>query len=212
MTTPPTPDNAADAGGEAPDGTTDACLAAAGTASAGSGAGALPERADIARDLLRRRALAERAWTPSAAALTEEQRGAKYQVDRANAEVLRRILADHGWPGPALVGSDAARAAWLIALHADDIGLQRFALEKLTEAVTRGEAEPAHWAHLYDRCCALAGLPQLYGTQFRHGPNGIEAYPIAEPATLDARRARCGLEPYAVKAEELRRRHEGEAA
>lgn len=171
-----------------------------------------PARVDIARDLLRRKAMAESGRSIPAVSLTEAQRTARQQTDHANAEVLRHIMTVHGWPGLTLVGSEAARAAWLMALHADDVEFQRFALEKLTEAVTRGDAEPAHWAHLYDRCCALAGIPQLYGTRFRYGPAGIEAYPITEPDALDARRARCGLEPYAVKAAALLRRHAEVAA
>jgi hypothetical protein len=177
-----------------------------------SGAGALPARVDIARDLLRRKAMAERGWVAPAAGLTEQQRSARRQTDRANAEVLRRILSDHGWPGRTLVGTDAAQAAWLIALHADDPELQKLALVKLTDAVARDEAEPAHWAHLYDRCCALAGIPQLFGTQFRYGAAGIEPYPVIDPETLDERRAQYGLVPHAVKAEELRRHHAGAAA
>ncbi len=121
-------------------------------------------------------------------------------------------MADHGWPGRTLVGVDAARAAWLIALHADDVEFQKLALAELADAATAGEAEPAQWAHLYDRCCAIAGIPQLFGTQFRYGPEGIQPYPIAEPDTLGRRRAQYGLEPYAAKAESLRRHHAGDAA
>lgn len=171
-----------------------------------------PGRVDIARDLLRRKTLAESAWAIPAVGLTEAERTTRRRTDRANAEALRRILSDHGWPGLTLVGEDAARAAWLIALHADDIEFQKLALEKLADAATRGEAEPAHWAHLYDRCCALSGIPQLYGTQFWYGTNGREVYPIADPDTLDRRRAQYGLEPYEDKAKTLRRHHSGEAA
>jgi hypothetical protein len=119
---------------------------------------AVPARMDIARDLLRRKTLAEPTWVLLAAGPTETERAAGRQTDRANAEVLRGILSDHGWPGLTLVGPDAARAAWLIALHADDIESQKLALAKPADAVAREEAVPAQWAHLYDRCCALAGV------------------------------------------------------
>ncbi len=175
-------------------------------------AATVPERADIAEDLLRRKALAEADWTAPAACLTERQRATRRQTDRANAEVLSRILSDHGWPGRTLVGVDAARAAWLIALHADDVEFQKLALAELADAATAGEAEPAQWAHLYDRCCARAGIPQLFGTQFQYGADGIQPYPITEPDTLDRRRAQYGLEPYEAKAESLRRHHAGDAA
>jgi hypothetical protein len=172
----------------------------------------VPGRVDIARDLLRRKAMAESGRSIRAAGLTEAQRHARRQTDQANAEVLRRILSDHGWPGRTLVGSDASRAAWLIALRADDVEFQKLALAKLADAVAQSEAEPAQWAHLYDRCCALADVPQLFGTQFRFGAAGIEVYPVLDPETLDERRAQYGLGPHAESAESLRRRHSGAAA
>lgn len=170
-----------------------------------------PGRMDIARDLLRRKTVAEANWVQPISRLTETQCATRRQIDRANTAVLRRILSDHGWPGLTLVGPDAARAAWLIALHADDAEFQKHALGKLADAATRGEAEPAQWAHLYDRCCALSGIPQLYGTQFTYGPDGIQPYPITEPETLDRRRAQYGLEPYAEKTVSLYRHHAGVA-
>ncbi len=178
----------------------------------GSASEPAPERVDIARDLLHRKTLAEPGWSIPAADLTEVQRTARQHTDHANTEALRRIMAGHGWPGRTLVGVDAARAAWLIALHADDVAFQKLALAELADAATTGEAVPAQWAHLYDRCCARAGIPQLFGTQFRYGPDGIQPYPITEPDTLDRRRAQYGLEPYEAKAESLRRHHAGDAA
>src|SRR4051812_4591159 len=41
------------------------------------------------------------------------------QVDSANRERLGQILAERGWPGRSMVGTEATRAAWTIALHAD---------------------------------------------------------------------------------------------
>ncbi len=169
-------------------------------------------RADVARDPLRRKAVAETYRLVPAVRQTEARRAVRRQTDHANTEVLRRVLSDHGWHGLTPVGQDAARAAWLIAPHADDVGFQKIALAQPADAVTRGEAEPAHWAHLYDRCCALANLPQPYGTRYRCTSPGFGPYPIADSDSLDERRALYGLEPHARKAEALRRHHSGEAA
>src|SRR5262245_53637982 len=50
-------------------------------------------------------------------------------VHRENAARLASILEELGWPTEALVGSEAAEAAWLIAQHAIGApGLQRRAL------------------------------------------------------------------------------------
>jgi hypothetical protein len=47
-----------------------------------------------------------------------------------------------------------------------DPQLQSRWLPLLQEAVTKGEAEPAHVAYLEDRICFYERRPQRYGTQF----------------------------------------------
>ncbi|MFI9582652.1 DUF6624 domain-containing protein [Streptomyces sp. NPDC052236] len=172
-----------------------------------------PQRPDIARDLLAGVQAAERNWhlpVAERAKATAAEISTMRHLDRANAHVLRRIVLTHGWPGRSLVGEEAARAAWLIALHADDDpAFQLSALRLINEAVRHGEATLQQWAHLYDRCCVHQGRPQLYGTQHRYGPAGLVPHPIAEPHNLDARRASVGLPPYAERAERIRRHHTG---
>ncbi|WP_411142326.1 DUF6624 domain-containing protein [Streptomyces sp. x-80] len=168
------------------------------------------QRPDIGRDLLARAEAARRHWrlpAPRHAHLSDVEADAMKHVDRANTQVLRRIVAEHGWPGRTLVGEEAARAAWLIALHADDYEVQKALLRVLTEAVRQGEATQAQWAHFFDRCCVQEGRPQIYGTQHRYGPAGIEVLPIHEPDRLDARRAGVGLPPYAVSSQALHQHH-----
>lgn len=169
-------------------------------------------RPDLARDLLRRRDEAAARWKSRATAPSEVEHAVGREANRANAAVLRRIMADHGWPDRSMVGPEASRAAYHLALHAEDVDLHKEVLACMADSVSRGEVPPAHWAHLYDRCCVLAGVPQWFGTQHRHTPAGVEPYPIAEADTLDSRRAAYGLEPYASKAELVRRRCAGEAA
>ena len=171
-----------------------------------------PARIDIARDLLRRKNLTATVRSLPFRERTDEQRAELRSTDHANAEMLRRVLSDHGWPGVSMVGADAARAAWLIALRSDDAEFQTVVLAALAEAVTAREAEPSWWAHVYDRSCALTGVKQWFGTQFRTGPDGIEVYPVEDPANLDARRAMYGLEPHADKLNAVRQRHGGRAA
>jgi hypothetical protein len=67
------------------------------------------------------------------------------RVDVGNTDRLREIVREHGWPGRSLVGDEAARAAWLLAQHADrQLDFQREALPLLERAVAAGEAEQAH--------------------------------------------------------------------
>lgn len=55
---------------------------------------------------------------------------------------LGEIMDEYGWPTAALVGEEAARAAWLIAQHADrQLDVQRRALQLMQQAVSAGAVE-----------------------------------------------------------------------
>lgn len=150
-----------------------------------------PQRPDLARELIARA-------TESAAHRAKRVRdqldavhlGQGRHADHANTKVLRRILADHDWPGHRLVGPDAARAAWSIALHSDDEpDFQRAATTLLGRAVQAGDALVQHWAHLHDRALITSGRDQEYGTQVLLRADGIELCPLRAPESVDARRA-----------------------
>ncbi|QQC92778.1 DUF6624 domain-containing protein [Streptomyces alfalfae] len=170
---------------------------------------AAPQRPDLARELLARAA-------QSAAHRAKRVRnqldavhvGQGRHAEHANVKVLRRILAEHDWPGHRLVGPDAARAAWSIALHSDDdLIFQRAAITLLGRAVEAGDALVKHWAHLHDRVLVTSGCDQEYGTQFLLRSDGIELCPLHDPASVDARRITVGLPPIAAALEVVRRRY-----
>lgn len=167
-----------------------------------------PHRPDIARTLLERAATAREVHSKlSRGLLSQAEIAQGCHADHANAQYLRRIVGEHGWPGRSLVGDVAAAAAWQIVLRSDHLpDFQRLALRLMATAVERGEATIQQWAHLHDRCNINAGAAQLYGTQYRLGPKGAEILPIREPEKLDARRVSVGLVPFAAAQEALRRR------
>jgi hypothetical protein len=79
------------------------------------------------------------------------------RIDADNTAWLKQVIAEHGWPGVALVGEQGAEEVWLLAQHADLApGFQRQALELLETAVAAGE-------------------PQVYGTHYTHDPDGSPA-------------------------------------
>ncbi|GAA0794701.1 DUF6624 domain-containing protein [Spirilliplanes yamanashiensis] len=125
--------------------------------------------------------------------------GADPEGDTARTERLRQILAQHGWPGFALVGRDGGDAAWAIAQHADtDLPFQKHALDLLTAAAKGGQASWGNVAYLTDRVAVAEGRPQTYGTQVGCGPDGPKPNtPIADEGTVDQRRAKAGLAPLA---------------
>ncbi|MEW1724675.1 DUF6624 domain-containing protein [Streptomyces sp. NPDC093109] len=167
-----------------------------------------PLRPDLARELVARAEQSTERWSR----LVRDQLdaihlGQSRHADHANAAVLRRILADHGWPGHRLVGPDASRAAWQLALRADhDPNFQHLAARLLHRAVHNDDAPTTQWAHLHDRALVNNGHPQEYGTQYRVAADNLKPHPVREPATLDTRRIRVGLPPAATALHALRHR------
>ena len=123
-------------------------------------------------------------------------------VDAANTEKLRAILAEMGWPRRSVVGKEAAAGAWMIAQHTSDDELQRHALALLQPLLDEGEVSKSNYALLDDRVHARRGEPQLYGTQYKKKVvDGVVHFgpstPIVDPEHLDERRKEMGLEPQA---------------
>lgn len=120
-------------------------------------------------------------------------------VHEENAAILEGIIRERGWPTSDLVGDDGAEAAWLIVQHA--IGLpefQRRCLELLREAATAGAVPPWQPAYLLDRVLTFEGKQQVYGTSFDWDEEGLMSpRPIADPTSVDERRAAVGLPPLA---------------
>jgi hypothetical protein len=119
--------------------------------------------------------------------------------DESRAARLREIIDEHGWPTFDLVGREGARAAWLIAQHADfDVEFQAEALDLMRAALEADQADATEVAYLEDRVAVNRGQPQRYGTQVRcRGGRPEPATPIVDAPTVDARRAQVGLEPLA---------------
>jgi hypothetical protein len=131
-------------------------------------------------------------------------------VHDKNAARLSEIVARHSWPGRALVGDEAALAAWLVLQHAiAHPDLQRRGLVLLREAVARGDVAAAEVAMLEDRIAVFEGRPQRFGTQFDWNETGeLAPWAIEDEDGVDERRREVGLSPLA---DEVRRIREGAA-
>ncbi|MFE1177601.1 DUF6624 domain-containing protein [Streptomyces sp. NPDC058773] len=111
---------------------------------------------------------------------------------------LGAIMDECGWPTAELVGEEAARAAWMIAQHADrQLDVQRRALQLMQKAVSAGSASPRELAFLRDRTLVNEGRKQVYGTQIAGVKDGSPIpWPCEEPERMDVLRAEVGIEPF----------------
>ncbi|MER5355452.1 DUF6624 domain-containing protein [Kitasatospora sp. NPDC002551] len=116
-----------------------------------------------------------------------------------HADRLGEIMDAHGWPTADRFGADAARAAWLIAQHADrQLDVQRRALRLMEQAVSTGAADPRDLAFLRDRTLVNEGREQIHGTQIAGVRDGAPVpWPCEDPEHLDERRAEVGIPPFA---------------
>ncbi|SFY32800.1 DUF6624 domain-containing protein [Streptomyces atratus] len=111
---------------------------------------------------------------------------------------LGEIMDEYGWPTADLVGEEAARAAWLIAQHADrQLDIQRRALRLMEQAVSAGSAGQRELAFLRDRTLVNEGRKQVYGTQIAGVKDGTPLpWPCEDPERMDELRAEVGIEPF----------------
>lgn len=120
------------------------------------------------------------------------------QIDAANIARLNPWLEAAGWPRREQVGAAAVHAAFMVIQHAEP-EQQKHWLPLMRAAADAGELSAAELALLEDRILVRDGLPQRYGSQLSVDPASgrLRFEPIADEATLDARRAAVGLEPMA---------------
>ena len=136
--------------------------------------------------------------------MTQDQEARKHakvdvsKIDKANQVRLEKIIAEYGWPGKSLVGTDGAKAAWIIAQHADrNLEFQARCL-KLMQASPPGEVSPGDLAYLIDRVRRGAGKPQMYGTQLDRIDGELVLQAVEDEEGLNQRRAEMALMPMEI--------------
>lgn len=111
------------------------------------------------------------------------------KIHKANAQRLREIIAEIGFPTLSKVGEKGSNAAWLIIQHA--IGEPEFMKEcSAMMEENSNDINPIHKAYLYDRIQFFQGKPQKYGTQLT--AEGI-VYPVENKETLNKEREKVNL-------------------
>jgi hypothetical protein len=120
------------------------------------------------------------------------------EIHRANSSRLRQMIAVFGWPGVKLVGDKGARASWRIALHSfGEPSFMRQCRDLIDVASQHDDAPRWQFAIIDDRVRVYEGRPQRYGTQLRHGADGLEPHPLENESRVNSMRMQAGLPPLA---------------
>ncbi|MFI7329161.1 DUF4135 domain-containing protein [Streptomyces rubiginosohelvolus] len=164
---------------------------------------------EIRRRLLRLDRLDGTIRTPWADGGMRDERAERRLRELTDAGIawLTTVVADHGWPGHALVGAEAAAAASRLVQHTrKHLDFRRHCLELMRDAAERRDLPWREVAYLTDGLRVDEGRPQVYGTKFEPVAGELVPWPIEEPEQVDRRRAALGMEPLADHTDRIRRR------
>jgi hypothetical protein len=128
----------------------------------------------------------------------------KFMIQENNQKELEMLVTAKGWPRIKDVGSEAAFAAYLVAMHTND-GSQKKYMPMIRQCCEENELPWLRYALLYDRCLFNEKKPQKYGTHtiFNEKNGTEELYPLEDEARVDDWRKEIGLEPLAEYLEGL---------
>jgi hypothetical protein len=114
-------------------------------------------------------------------------------LDAANTERLKALVPRDGWFRNSRDGVQTGANAWLIVQHSPDNAFMERTLARMGPLAGRGEVNGRDYALLLDRVEMFKGRPQVYGSQGACDGTRWIIWPIKDPATVDARRARIGF-------------------
>lgn len=112
-------------------------------------------------------------------------------IHQRNAERLREIIAEIGYPTISKVGEAASNSAWLIVQHA--IGEPQFmqdCYQLLLDNIM--DINLANLAYLHDRIQVFKSKPQRYGTQLSSSGS---IYPVEDKSEINSLRSSMNLLP-----------------
>jgi hypothetical protein len=122
----------------------------------------------------------------------------KFMIQEKSQKELEQLVAAKGWPKIGEVGSEAAMAAYLVAMHTNDSSQKKY-LPMIRQKCEEKELPWQRYANIYDRCLFNENKPQKYGThtRFNEQTRSEELYPLENETKVDEWRKELGLEPLA---------------
>ena len=147
----------------------------------------LVQREQFIRDALEQRGVLEDAYHPELK-----------KVQTENANKLRLMLDQRGFPVLSSAGEEGIRLSWLIIHHAVSLpDFMRTCLEQMRMAAAQDDYPQDLLAYTEDKICFLEGREQVFGTHFDWSGGELKPTPIGDEKFLNERRKAAGLPPMA---------------
>ncbi|QHI36626.1 hypothetical protein IMCC3317_19890 [Kordia antarctica] len=115
-----------------------------------------------------------------------------------NEKKVIAILNTYGWPTKEMIGERGNLTLCNVIQHAENETRIKY-LPMMRQAVKDKKLEPRFLARAVDRIATETGDLQIYGGQMKYYPEtkSFNVWPVFDPANIDKRRAKIGLEPIA---------------
>jgi hypothetical protein len=145
----------------------------------------LVQREQFIRDALEKRGVLEDAYHSELK-----------KVQMENANKLRLMLEERGFPVLSSVGEEGVRLSWLIIHRAVSLpDFMRTCLDQMRMAAAQDDYPRDLLVYTEDKICYLEGRGQLFGTHFDWIGGELKPTPIEDEKFLDERRKAAGLPP-----------------
>jgi hypothetical protein len=130
----------------------------------------------------------------------------------SNKSSVEKMFNQYGFLGFDTVGEPASTAFWLLVQHSDAFPeFQKRILKAMDSQVAKKNANPTHYALLFDRVQVNAGLKQKFGTQVSYAVQSTgKAYPkigLIDSLQVDLYRKQYQLEPLKEYLNQMTRMH-----
>ena len=118
------------------------------------------------------------------------------KIDKQNLIKVVSLIENCGMPTTKEVSKKQINTIWLVLQHGDNANRKKY-FPLLKKAAENGDLNKSDIALMEDRILWEEGKPQIYGTQVSQNreTKKHELYELANPETVDKRRAEMGLQP-----------------
>lgn len=116
------------------------------------------------------------------------------EIDQQNLITVISLIEKCGMPTLEEVSDTQMSAIWLVFQHGDNANRKKY-LPILEQSAKNGDLNAMQIAMMKDRTMMMDGEPQIYGTQVTKNGSDWILYELANPETVNKRRAVIGFEP-----------------